>query len=142
MSKSSLTWIEIPRKKYTPTSLGKPNHTLKHKNLSYILYNKFRSGKNTSSKKRTEMGNTPRFSSPHRTGRKSSLLTRTISNSSNLSEISAISDSSNEGQQIQRHVARKKNPPSSSENAATIVDSNARRPVSPSTTRLSTSYEI
>ena len=141
MSKSSLTWIEIPRKKYTPVSHGKHNHTKKQKNPLNILDNKFRSGKNTSSKKRTEMGNTPRFLSPHRTGRKSSLLTRMISNSSDQSKISAISDSSNEGQQIQRHVARKKNPPSSSENAATIVDSNARRPVSPSTTRLSTSYE-
>ena len=141
MSKSSLTWIEIPRKKYTPVSHGKHNHTKKQKNPLNILDNKFRSGKNTSNKKRTEMGNTPRFLSPHRTGRKSSLLTRTNSNSSNQSEISAISDSSIEGRQIQRHVARKKHTPPSVY-SGTIVDSYARRPVSPSTTRLSTSYEI
>ena len=136
MSKSSLTWIVIPRKKNTPTSPDKPNHTLKHKNLIFIPDNKFRSGK-----KRTEMVNTHRFSSPHHTGKKSSSLKRTLSNSSNLSEISAISDSSIEGHQIQRHVARKKNTPPS-ENSATIVDSYARRPVSPSITRLSTSYEF
>ena len=135
MSKSSLTWIVIPRKKNTPTSPDKPNHTLKHKNPIYIPESKFRSGKNTSSKKRTEMVNTHRFSSPHHTGKKSSSLKRTLSNSSNLSEISAISDSSIEGHQIQRHVARKKNTPPS-ENSATIVDSYARRPVSPSITRL------